>query len=146
MIERSRAWQRGLTDIAKGYAALAAGAALSAAACAVFGTGALADGTSSHLPSSALIDYSSTTSWTSWAVAVVAGLGGALLLVINRRVLTFGTASTTAAPPPTGIAGPHRWQGHPSRPARGLAGSLRHGERTAHGRRPDKTDPVGTVP
>lgn len=41
LIEGSRAWQRGLLDIAKGYAALAAGAALSAA-CAVFGAGALA--------------------------------------------------------------------------------------------------------
>lgn len=90
LIERSRAWQRGLADIAKGYAALAAGAAVSAAACAVFGAGALSTQTSSYLPSSTLIDYFSTTSWVSWAVAVVAGLGGGLLLVINRRVLTAG--------------------------------------------------------
>ena len=90
LIERSRAWQRGLVDIARGYAALAAGAALSAAACAANGAGALAVGTGSYLPWSTLIDYFSTTSWTRWAVAVVAGLGGALLLVINRRVLTAG--------------------------------------------------------
>lgn len=89
--ERSRtAWLRGLLDVAKGYAELAAGAAASAAGTAIFGSGALEAGTGSYLDPSVLVTYFSTTSWVSWAVAVVAGRGGALLLVTNRRVLTAG--------------------------------------------------------
>ncbi|MGY1839989.1 MULTISPECIES: DUF389 domain-containing protein [unclassified Modestobacter] len=90
LVERSAAWRRGLLAVAKGYAALAAGAALSALAMVIFGADALSAGTDSYLSSAALVSYFSTTSWVSWAVAVVGGFGGALLLVINRRVLTAG--------------------------------------------------------
>ena len=90
IVRGTKAWQRGLHDVGKGYAALAAGAAVAAAVSAVFGAGALDSGTNSYLSAGSLHSYFSTTTWTSVAIAVVAGTGGAVLLVTNRRVLTAG--------------------------------------------------------
>lgn len=104
VVQRSRAWRRGLTDLAKGYAALAAGAAVSAALSTAFGVGALDAGTGSYHSPGSLVRYFSTVSWTSWAIAVVAGLGGGVLLVTNRRVLTAGVMIALGLVPALSLA------------------------------------------
>ncbi|XTZ14417.1 DUF389 domain-containing protein [Micromonospora echinospora] len=60
---------------------------------------------SSYLPAAALQGYFSTTSWTSVTVAVLAGAAGALLLVVNRRVLTAGVMIALALIPAFALTG-----------------------------------------
>lgn len=100
---RSPAWRRGLLDIAKGYLALVAGAAAAAMLSRILGAGPFDTGTSSYLPDGSLVTYFSTVSWTSFLVAIVAGVGGAVLLVVNRSVLTAGIMIALALIPSLAI-------------------------------------------
>lgn len=101
---RSAAWRRGLSSIVRGYGALVAGAAATALVTTLLGTGPFDTGTSSYLPSDSLVPYFSTVTWTSAFVAVVAGAGGAVLLVANRSVLTAGVMIALALVPSLSVA------------------------------------------
>lgn len=104
VVLRSVAWRRGLRDIVKGYGALAAGAGATALISTVLGAGPFDTSTSSYLPSDSLVPYFSTVSWTSVFIAVVAGAGGAVLLVANRSVLTAGVMIALALVPSLSVA------------------------------------------
>ncbi|PZG02708.1 DUF389 domain-containing protein [Micromonospora deserti] len=101
----SRARRRGLIDIVKGYGALTAGGAGGAVLCAIFGDGWIDAGVGSYLPAEALQRYFSTTTWSSGIVAVLGGAAGALLLVVNRRVLTAGVMVALALIPAFALTG-----------------------------------------
>lgn len=101
---RSAAWRRGLSSIVRGYGALVAGAAATALVTSLLGAGPFDTGTSSYLPSDSLVPYFSTVTWTSAFVAVVAGAGGAVLLVANRSVLTAGVMIALALVPSLSVA------------------------------------------
>ncbi|MDQ3708650.1 MAG: DUF389 domain-containing protein, partial [Actinomycetota bacterium] len=64
----------------------------------------LGAGMTSYLPPDSLITYWSTTSWSGVAVAVVTGAGGALLVVLNRSVLTAGVMIALALVPSWSLA------------------------------------------
>ncbi len=104
LINQSRSWRDGLWDTLRAYAAMGAGAALAAGLIKVFEGAVLNAGMGSYLPPGSLITYWSTTSWSGVAVAVVAGAGGALLVTLNRAVLTAGVMIALALVPSWSLA------------------------------------------
>jgi hypothetical protein len=96
-------WKRGLIDAARGYAALVVGAAT--AALVLAGTGrALLDGSEAYLPARDLVDFFLQLSVPSLFVAAVAGTAGAVLIAVNRSILTAGVMIALALVPPPAIA------------------------------------------
>jgi uncharacterized membrane protein len=65
----------------------------------VFEGAALGVGVTSYLSPDSLITYWRTTSWTGVAVTVAAGACGALLVLLNRSVLTAGVMIALALVP-----------------------------------------------
>lgn len=94
----------GWQQLAQAYGALLVGAALTAVALRAFGTDP-AGGSSSYLPAGILVDYWTTISPMSLAVAAVAGIAGALLVASHRSVLTAGVMVALALVPGATIAG-----------------------------------------
>lgn len=104
LVTRNRSWLDGLFDTIAAYLAMAVGAALAAALTNIFTGDALGGDVTSYLPSDTLIQYWSTTSWSGLLVALVAGAGGALLVVLNRPVLTAGVMIALALVPSWSLA------------------------------------------
>lgn len=104
LVTRNRSWRDGLFDTTAAYLAMAVGAALAAAVTSIFAGDALGSDVSSYLPSDSLVRYWSTTSWSGLFVAFVAGAGGALLVLLNRSVLTAGVMIALALVPSWSLA------------------------------------------
>ncbi|MDP8959525.1 MAG: DUF389 domain-containing protein, partial [Actinomycetota bacterium] len=104
LINQNRSSLDGLSDTIRAYGAMGAGAALAAGIIEVFEGAALGAGMTSYLPPDSLITYWSTTSWSGVAVAIVAGAGGALLVMLNRQVLTAGIMIALALVPSWSLA------------------------------------------
>ena len=98
VVARSSVWRRGLRDILRGYLALIAGAAATAALLLFAGKGPLGS-QSSYLDPGLLISYWMTISWVSLLVDFVGGTAGAILVVTGRSVLTAGVLIAMALIP-----------------------------------------------
>jgi hypothetical protein len=121
LTNRSGAWRGGLTDIARAYGALLAGATVAALLSLVLGDSALDAGRSSYLTSNSLVAYWSTTTWAGVAVGAAAAVCGGLLVSINRTVLTAGVMVALALVPTVTLVPLGLVAGDPSLAARGLA-------------------------
>ena len=97
-VNRSLAVRGGLRDFALCYLALAAGAALVAVLAAMVGA-PLAASANTYLTTEALVRYWTTISWTSVITSAAGAVGGPLLVVLNRRVLTTGVVVALALVP-----------------------------------------------
>lgn len=104
LITGSEGWKRGLSDTLKGYGALAVGGALAAATLMLVGTNPV-PGKGSYLEQGELYQYWTTISWTSVFISSTAGAAGALLLTINRPVLTAGVMIALALVPTAAMVG-----------------------------------------
>ncbi|MFO7663936.1 MAG: DUF389 domain-containing protein [Chloroflexota bacterium] len=104
IVGRSEAWRRGLADIARGYIALAAGAAATAHFLRALGESAIGMTEASYLPEGVLVSYWTTITVPSLVVTTVAGMAGALLIATNRAVLTAGVMVAIALVPGATIA------------------------------------------
>lgn len=95
---RSTAWRHGLVQTATSYAALLAGALAAAVALRITGTSPLGD-TTTYLPDGVLVRYWTTVSATSVLVSALAATAGAILVAVNRSVLTAGVMMALALVP-----------------------------------------------
>ncbi len=104
IVAQSPAWRRGLVDLIKGYAAVAAGAA--SATLLLIGMGKQPLGEeASYLPAGTLISYWMSITGTSVVVSLVAGVVGAILLATGRSVLTAGVMVALALVPGASLVG-----------------------------------------
>jgi hypothetical protein len=97
-------WRHGVQDTFKAYAALAAGALVAAMLLRLTGRDLLA-GAESYLPTEQLIEFWLEISLPALLVAACAGGAGAVLIAVNRSVLTAGVMIALALIPPLAIAG-----------------------------------------
>jgi hypothetical protein len=104
VIGEGAAWRRGALHTLQGYAALVAGAAVTAWLLQAFGKSPLG-GESSYLPAGVLISYWTTITVPSVVVTIVSGAAGAILVATNRAVLTAGVMVGLALVPGAAIAG-----------------------------------------
>jgi hypothetical protein len=104
IVGRSGAWRRGLADIVRGYASLAAGAAATAILLRALGESAVGRSEASYLPAGVLLSYWTTITVPSLVVTAAAGVAGALLIATNRAVLTAGVMIALALVPGATIA------------------------------------------
>lgn len=104
VMAQGEAWQRGLSDTAKGYVALIVGAALATVVLRLLGQSPLG-GEASYLPARVLISYWTTITASSLIVTAVASAAGALLIATNRSVLTAGVMIALALVPAAAITG-----------------------------------------
>jgi hypothetical protein len=104
IVGRSGAWRRGLSDIARGYLSLGAGAAAMAILLLALGESTVGRSEASYLPAGVLVSYWTTISIPSLVVTSVAGVAGALLIATNRAVLTAGVMVALALVPGATIA------------------------------------------
>lgn len=98
VVGQGAAWRHGLLDIAKGYAALGVGAALTALILVALGKAPL-EGDPSYLPAGVLVSYWTSISATSVIASVVAGVAGTILVATGRSVLTAGVMVALALIP-----------------------------------------------
>jgi hypothetical protein len=103
-VVRNDAWKHGLADTAKGYAALVAGAAVTALLFAAWGVDPLGD-KPTYLASGTLTEYWTTISPVSLLASSVAALAGLVLVVTNRSVLTSGAMIALALVPTAALVG-----------------------------------------
>lgn len=103
LINRSRGVRHGLHDFAAVYFALALGAALVGVLAAVIGS-PLSSSSNTYLSTDVLERYWTTITWTSLLVGAAGGIGGGLLIVLNRRVLTTGIVIALALVPSLTLA------------------------------------------
>lgn len=99
LVNRSRAWHGGLTDIVRAYGGFLAGATLAALLSLALGSSALDAGGASYLTSHTLVTYWSEVTWVGVLVGGVASVCGGLLISINRTVLTAGVMVALALVP-----------------------------------------------
>lgn len=118
-ITGSRAWVRGLASAAGGYAALILGAACAAWICQAAGQTLLAGGTA-YESSGTLVHYWTSLSAPSIAISIAAGIGGSLLILSHRSVLTAGVMIALALVPAAAMVPVALIAGDPERAA--LAG------------------------
>lgn len=104
LVNQNSSWRDGLVDAIRGYAAMGVGAALAAGLTQLFEGDALGRPVTSYLPPASLLEYWSSTSWSGMAVATVAGAGGALVVLLNRAVLTAGVMVALALVPSWSLA------------------------------------------
>ncbi|HVM20075.1 MAG TPA: DUF389 domain-containing protein [Egibacteraceae bacterium] len=115
VVNRTRSsWLGGLNDVARAYAALLGGAALTAAVSAGLGDSALAAGLPSYLESGTLVRYWTTLTWPGVVVGAVAGICGGLLTSINRTVLTAGVMVALALVPSAALVSMSLVAGRPT--------------------------------
>lgn len=98
------AWQRGLADLFKGYAALVVGAALTTLLLVSLGKSPLGE-EASYLPAGTLISYWTSITVPSLIVSLVAGVVGTILVATGRSVLTAGVMVALALVPGAAIVG-----------------------------------------
>jgi hypothetical protein len=104
IVNRSRSWRGGFTDVVRGYAAVAVGATLAALLSRAVGASALDSGDSSYLAADELVTYWSTLTWAGAVVGAIAAVCGGLLLAINRTVLTAGVMVALALVPTAALS------------------------------------------
>lgn len=104
LVAQSRAWRIGVLQLLQGYGALVVGAMAAVALLALTGSDPRGTG-ASYLPSGVLVEYWTSLSVTSVAVAIVAGAAGAVLIAANRSLLTAGVMIALALVPGAAIAG-----------------------------------------
>jgi uncharacterized membrane protein len=104
MVAESPSWRRGLIDILKGYAALAAGAAGATLLLVALGKPPLGE-EASYLPAGTLISYWMSITGPSVAVSFVSGVVGTILLTTGRSVLTAGVMVALALVPGASLVG-----------------------------------------
>jgi hypothetical protein len=104
MATRSPSWKSGLSDTAKGYVAIVAGAMLATVVLRFWGySPANTQGT--YLPEGALLSYWTSISLTSVLVSTIAATAGAILILQERSVLTAGVMIALALIPAAAIVG-----------------------------------------
>lgn len=91
-------WKRGLTQTAKGYGSLVAGALLGGLVMRALGTDLPAE-PGSYLSEGVLVSYWRSVTPAATVVAVCGGLAGAILINANRAVLTAGVMIALALVP-----------------------------------------------
>ncbi|HEV2079709.1 MAG TPA: DUF389 domain-containing protein [Allosphingosinicella sp.] len=104
IVAENDAWRRGLIDIFKGYAALAAGAACATLLLIALDKPPLGE-EASYLPAGTLISYWTSVTGPSVAVSVVSGVVGTILLATGRSVLTAGVMVALALVPGAALIG-----------------------------------------
>jgi hypothetical protein len=104
IVARSNTWKRGLLDLARGYAALVAGAAATTAVLYAMDVAVLA-GEASYLPAGTLISYWVKLNPSSVLITAAAAAAGAILIAANRSVLTAGVMIGLALVPAAAIVG-----------------------------------------
>lgn len=97
-VTRHRVWRRGVTDTAKGYGALLAGAGVTMLVLPLLGVTVPAND-AGYLTSQSLVHYWGSVTTAGTLVAVAAGVAGALLVAANRSVLTAGVMIALALVP-----------------------------------------------
>jgi hypothetical protein len=101
IVTRGTAWRDGMLDVIKGYAALV----VAAAATSLVIT-ATTDGPSpSYLMPGSLVSFWSTLSLPGVIVSVAAGTAGAVLISVNRSILTAGVMVALALIPAAALSG-----------------------------------------
>lgn len=103
MVNRNGLWRNGLRDTGFGYAALVVGAGLAAVALAAAGYDPIAT-EPSYLPR-VLLSYWTRPDPPSILGSVIAGLGGGLVIAMNRSILTAGVMVALALIPSAAIIG-----------------------------------------
>lgn len=119
LINQSRGVRHGLRDFGVAYLALAVGAAAVGALATLIGS-PLSSASDTYLPTDAFEKYWTTITWTSVLVAAGGGIGGALLIVLNRRVLTTGIVIALALVPSISLAVLELFDGQPTLAAQAL--------------------------
>jgi hypothetical protein len=97
------AWRHGLLHLAKGYAALIAGAVL--VSLLLLASGTSLGGESTYLPAGELVSYWTNITLPGLLVSALAGAAGALLIATDRSVLTAGVLITLALIPSAALIG-----------------------------------------
>lgn len=104
VVAGSRAWRRGLVDVAKGYGALLAAAAVTAMVLQAMGYPPLS-GEATYLPSGVLVSYWTSITGTSLLASAAASFAGAVLIAASRSILTSGVMIALALIPTATLAG-----------------------------------------
>lgn len=104
IVAEGAAWRRGLSDMLKGYAALAVGAALATLLLISLGKSPLGD-EPSYLPAGTLISYWTSVTALSVTVSIVSGVVGTILVTTGRSVLTAGVMVALALVPGAALIG-----------------------------------------
>lgn len=113
LVNRTRGVRDGLHDFAVAYAAVALGAAVVGVLASLTGS-PLSPSGDTYLTTQSFEQYWTTITWTSVLVAAGGGIGGALLIVLNRRVLTTGIVIALALVPSVTLAVLELFAGQPS--------------------------------
>jgi hypothetical protein len=104
IVARGKAWQRGLAHTGIAYAALIAGAALTAVVLRQLGTDPLGGG-SGYLEPGSLASYWTSITAPSLLASLVAATAGAILIASDRSVLTAGVMIALALIPTAALMG-----------------------------------------
>lgn len=104
LVTRSRSWRRGLVDSLESYAALIAGAAATAFLLRLLGQSPL-HGQGTYLPAGILVSYWTSLTVSTLLVTIAASVAGALLIMVNRSVLTAGVMIALALIPSAALVG-----------------------------------------
>jgi hypothetical protein len=115
----SESWHRGLIDTLKAYSALFVGAMFAALVLRLSGRPPLT-GSEAYLPSEALVQFWIEISLPALLTAAVGGAAGAVLIAVNRSVLTAGVMIALALIPPPAIAALALVAGEPGLAGRGV--------------------------
>ena len=103
-VTQSRAWRRGLSQTIQAYAVLIAAAAVTALILRTLGQNPLGTD-ASYLPAGVLISYWTSINISSILVTIVGAFAGALLIAVNRSLLTSGVMVALALVPTATIFG-----------------------------------------
>ena len=104
LVAGGSALQRGLADTLKGYLALVAGAIVASLLLLLLGEEPLG-GSGSYLQPEVLVDHWTSSSATSLVVSALAAAAGAILVAVNRTVLTAGVMIALALIPSAALVG-----------------------------------------